>query len=156
MGVVRFYQVKGETPAAVDAVLPRLLDKAMARQPVLVVCGNAARMLRLDESLWNDGDDGFLPHGLAEGPFVEKQPIVLAEAGQVDDALWHVRLPVLLAGAEATLEQAMAAEMVLYVFESSEAVVARAREVWKGLKGREGVSAEYWAQGEKGWEKKAG
>lgn len=155
MGVVRFYQVKGETPAAVDAVLPRLLEKASDGRKVAVVCGNASRMLRLDESLWGYDADSFLPHGLGDGPFTEQQPIVLAcveEEGCM--ASVDGRLPVVLAGAESLLD-GMEAEMVVFVFESSMPVLERARGMWRRLK-EQGVSLEYWEQGEKGWQRKAG
>lgn len=142
MTVVRFYQVAGEGPGVVDAVLPALLEKALAAgDRVGVVCPTAARVSRLDESLWTYAEGSFLPHGVVGGGDAGVQPVVL---GGVEDAL-EDRLPVVLAGAEAAVRGALGAGVVkcLYVFDSSAASVARSRELWKELKGQELV---YFAQ----------
>jgi DNA polymerase-3 subunit chi len=156
MPTISFYQVLGDTPGAVDAVLPRLLDKATAAgAKVLLVCPAAARQLRLDESLWTFDASGFLPHGLAGQPHEDRQPILLthAEADGIA-ARAEGRLPLLLAGSESLLagEGALGApERTLYVFESAPAVLERARATWKALKSREGITLESWKQTEKGW-----
>lgn len=157
VGVVRFYQVKGDTPAAVDAVLPRLLEKAAGGgRRLAVVCGNSARMVRLDESLWGFDAESFLPHGLAEGTFADMQPVVLGcvgDAGCIEAC--RNRLPVVLAGAEAAVVPLLdaGAELVLLVFESSATVLERARALWRDLKPT-GASLEYWEQGDSGWQRK--
>jgi DNA polymerase-3 subunit chi len=151
---VSFYQVKGETPGAVDAVLPALLGKAMGVGPVLLVAPTENRAQRLEESLWEPGA-GFLPHGLAGGAHDGLQPVLLVAAA--GDVASGGRLPVVIAGAEGALEGllAEAPERLLYVFESASTSVERARGVWKGLKGREGVELKYWAQEGGRWASKA-
>lgn len=152
---VSFYQVKGETPGAVDAVLPALLGKAMGVGQVLLVAPTENRAQRLEESLWEAGS-GFLPHGLEGSGHEAAQPVLLAPAREGMDAAG--RLPVVLAGAEVSMEGVLAsggAGRVLYVFESSGPVVERARALWKGLKGKEGLELKYWQQEGAGWASKA-
>lgn len=151
---VSFYQVKGETPGAVDAVLPALLGKAMGAGNVLLVAPTAGRMQRLEESLWEPGV-GFLPHGVIGGAHDGLQPVLLAHAGA--EVVAGGRLPVVLAGAEGALDGLLAEGQgrLLYVFESASTSVERARSLWKGLKGKEGLALKYWAQEGAGWVAKA-
>ncbi len=154
MVAVSFYQVKGETPGAVDAVLPALLGKAMRAGQVLLVAPTEGRMQRLEESLWEPGA-GFLPHGVVGGAYDSLQPVLLVPAsGEMASA---GRLPVVVAGGEAALEPLLAEGpgKLLYIFESAGISVERARGLWKTLKGRGGVDLKYWAQEGAGWVAKA-
>ncbi|MGO4611638.1 DNA polymerase III subunit chi, partial [Variovorax sp. 2RAF20] len=46
----------------------------------LVRGGDPARLNALDAHLWTFRDDSFLPHGLAEEPLAERQPVLLSTA----------------------------------------------------------------------------
>ncbi|MFZ2587801.1 MAG: DNA polymerase III subunit chi [Alphaproteobacteria bacterium] len=141
MGLVRFYQVAGEGPGVVDAVLPTLLEKAVAAgEKVVVVCPTAQRVGRVDEHLWTYKADSFLPHGVAGSGADDLVPVVIAGVEHVVDG----RLPVALAGAEGVVEQCLGCPKVLYVFDSSAASVERSRGLWKALKGK--AEVEYLAQ----------
>lgn len=151
---VSFYQVKGETPGAVDAVLPALLGKAMGVGNVLLVAPTEGRMQRLEESLWEPGS-AFLPHGVAGGAHDSLQPVLLVNAS--GEVVCGGRLPVVVSGAEAVMDSvvAQAEGRVLYVFESTDSSVQRARALWKGLKAKGGLELKYWAQEGAGWVAKA-
>ena len=135
----------------VDAVLPKLLEKAIeAGERATVVCPTAARQMRVDESLWTYAEASFLPHGLAGGLLPERQPVLVAlPETQPEPA----RLPLVLAGAEAALTAAVEAGTLklLYLFDSSVNSTQRARDVWKTLKGHD---LTYFAQNDGKWVKK--
>ncbi len=59
---VGFYHL---TRQPLDAVLPRLLEKAHAAgHRILVHCADAAQVKALDQHLWTYDDRSFLPHGV--------------------------------------------------------------------------------------------
>ena len=158
MGVpIAFYHTGGDTPAALDAVLPALLEKAVAGgNTILLVAPTAARQQRLDEALWSYRDTAFLPHGKPEDGVVEGQPILIVSAEEPLTGYAAGRIPVVLAGAESVLDALLAAApgRVLYMFSAAVADVERGRGLFKQLKAA-GHELSYYLQTEKGWEKKA-
>lgn len=158
MGIaVAFYHTGGETPAALDAVLPTLLEKAVgAGNRILLVAPTAARQQRLDEALWNYRDTAFLPHAKPEDGKPELQPILIVTAEEEVAGFVDGRIPVVLAGAESVLDTLLAANpsRALYMFTAATADVERGRGLFKQLKGA-GHELSYHQQTEKGWEKKA-
>ena len=157
MGVqVGFYHTAGDNPAAVDAVLPALLEKAVGGgSRIMLVAPTAARQQRLDEALWSYRDTAFLPHGKPEDGPPEEQPILIVNAEEPVAGFAAGRIPVVLAGAESVLEVLLAAGQgrVLYMFSAASADVERGRGLFKQLKAA-GHEISYYLQGEKGWEKK--
>lgn len=154
MATINFYHASGDTPAALDGILPPLLEKVLAsKQQALVVCPTESRTHRLDETLWTFADTSFLPHATLESKQQEAQPILLTHAEQPAPAHAAHRLPVVLAGAESTLENHLASEKILYLFTAAEADVARARPLFKSLKAA-GHTVTYWQQTPQGWSKK--
>lgn len=154
---VGFYHTAGDNPAAVDAVLPALLEKAVgAGNRILLVAPTAARQQRLDEALWSYRDTSFLPHGKPEDGPPEEQPILIVNAEEPVEAYAAGRVPVVVAGAETVLEALLAAApgRVLYMFSAASADVERGRGLFKQLKAA-GHELSYFQQTEKGWEKKA-
>lgn len=161
MAQVSFYQVTGELPAAVDAVLPPLLEKILkSGAQALVVTPTEARCTRLDETLWTYAEASFLPHATTTDATPENHPVLLTYADEAQNPCTHApgRLPLVLAGAEAVLEQLLAQptppEKILYLFTASQADVTRARPFYKKLK-EQNHQLQYWQQTEKGWQNKA-
>jgi DNA polymerase-3 subunit chi len=144
---VGFYHL---TRQPLDAVLPRLLEKAHAAgHRILVHCADAAQVKALDQQLWTYDEGSFLPHGCDDAA---EQPILLsASAAERGNA------PDLLAAIDALdLERLGDFRRVLYLFEERDAArLGAARRAWSALKGREDVTRTYWQQDERGrWVKK--
>lgn len=144
---VGFYHL---TRQPLDAVLPRLLEKAYAAgHRILVHCADAAQVKALDQHLWTYDDRSFLPHGADEAA---EQPILLAasagERGNGADLLAAVD--------DLDLDRLGDFRRVLYLFEESDAErLGAARRAWSALKGRADVTRTYWQQDERGrWVKK--
>jgi len=167
MTQIQFYQVAEATPASADSVLPALLQKAYASgQPVLVVAPTAERALRLDEGLWgglgNLGAESFLPHAKAGTPTDATQPILIAHLEDTPApasllvAEQSPRLPIILAGAEASLPALLAAnpEKIFYIFTPAPHDTTRARTLYKTHK-EAGHSVRYFAQTEGRWIEKS-
>jgi DNA polymerase-3 subunit chi len=146
---VWFYHLE---QASLDRVLPELLQKTLAKGwRALVRSSEAERLEHLDGWLWSWRDEAFLPHGLAEEPFAERQPVLLTTA--MDNPNRAQALFLLDAAEPGTLE---GYERCILVFDGrDEAAVAAARQRWKDMKG-EGLAVSYWKQGaEGGWVQQA-
>ena len=136
----------------VDQALPELLDKTLAKGWRAVVRSSAPERLdHLDGWLWSYRDDSFLPHGRAEEPQAERQPIVLTTGeGRPNNA----EALFLIDGAEAGALDAYA-RCVLLFDGRDPAALGQARAQWKTFKAA-GLPVSYWRQGaERGWEKQA-
>ena len=98
-----------------------------------------------------DSDDSFLPHGRAEEPLADRQPIVLT---QTQDRPNNAQALFLIDGAEAGALDAY--ERCVLLFDGRDpSALAQAREQWKAFKAA-GLPVSYWRQGaERGWEKQA-
>lgn len=154
---IAFYHTLGDTPAALESVLPALLEKALkGNNRVLLITPTPARQQRLDEWLWTYSDSAFLPHGKPDDLKPAAQPVLVAHAE--DDLTPHLagRIPLVLAGAESTLPAVTAASpaRILYMFTASTADVERGRTLFKQLKG-EGHTMSYHQQTATGWQQKA-
>lgn len=157
-GNVAFYHAAGETPGAIDDLLPALLEKAVsAGFKVQVVAATPDRVRRLDERLWTYDAAAFLPHAPLADAHAPRAPIVLRH---VSDGAAEEGIHLVLAGAEEMLPPAApATPRLLYVFDSHPGRLATAREQWKRLKGM-GYTMAYWQQtegpgGKLGWQQKA-
>ncbi len=135
-----------------EEVLPDLLEKTLARGwRALVWCRDEARLARIDEALWTWRDESFLPHGLAQDPFAEAQPVLLSTAPERRN------------GAQALFavdgdpgEDLQGFTRCVVIFDGRSAdELASARGLWSRCR-REGLPATYWRQGEtRGWRKAA-
>ncbi len=136
----------------VDQVLPELLDKTLAKGWRAVVRSSAPERLdHLDGWLWSYRDDSFLPHGRAEEPQAERQPIVLTTGQDRPNAAEALFL---IDGAEAGALDAYT-RCVLLFDGRDPAALGQARDQWKTFKAA-GLAVSYWRQGaERGWEKQA-
>ena len=137
--------------SGLDQVLPELLEKTLARGwRALVRTPEPDRIDHLDGWLWTYRDESFLPHGTAEEPGAERQPILLTtgdENANASNALF------LIDGAEAASLDDY--ERCILLFDGrDEQALAGARQRWKETKAA-GHPASYWRQAERGWEKQA-
>jgi DNA polymerase-3 subunit chi len=138
--------------SALEQVLPELLERTLARGWKAVVRATDGRRLEhFDSHLWSWRDDSFLPHGLAEEPFAEHQPVLLTTALDTPN---EAQALFLIDGAEPG--DLTAHERCIVLFDGrDDAALAQARQRWKTFKA-DGRSVSYWKQGaERGWEKQA-
>ena len=144
---VGFYHL---TRQALEAMLPRLLEKAYAAgHRILVHCADAEQLKRLDQQLWTYDDASFLPHGSEDKAL---QPVLLTTSQ--DERANNPDVLSALDGLD--IERIGDFARVLYLFEESDPQrLAAARASWSALKGRDGVTRTYWQQDERGrWVKK--
>ncbi|WP_322892564.1 MULTISPECIES: DNA polymerase III subunit chi [unclassified Yoonia] len=147
MGAVFFYELQG---SPLETTLPMLLDKARGQGWRVLVRGNDLALLaRLDDLLWQGPVDSFLPHALAGGLHDEDQPILLGDVSATGFACVMA-----VAGAGVTAEEAAALQRACILFDSHDTAKAQARVQWKTLTDA-GIAAQYWAQEDGRWVKKA-
>ncbi len=146
---VNFYQLAAKP---LDAVLPRLLEKAIAAGYRAVVrAADPTLLARLDAALWTYDAASFLPHAV-DGPFAAAQPILLtAEEGEANAADLLVVVDGVVPGDLSTYRRA------LYLFDGGdEAALGLARRQWKAIRELDGVTPVYWRENDGGgWEKAA-
>lgn len=150
MAEVLFYRLS-ETP--VEAALPELLEKALARGwRVAVRVGTEAGLAFLDDRLWTWRDDSFLPHGVAAGPHAARQPVLLTRGRETPNG---AQVLMLVMGARAEPSEMGAFERACVIFEGADpAASAAAREDWRAVTAA-GLPAAYWAQEAGRWVRKA-
>lgn len=137
--------------SSLDEVLPGLLEKTLQRGwRALVRSPDPDRIEQLDAKLWTFRDDAFLPHGVADEPHAERQPVLLTTT---DENPNRADVLFLVDGAEAG--DLTGYQRCIAVFDGADdAQLAHARAAWKTYKGR-GLPVSYFQQTERGWEKKA-
>ena len=146
MTEVGFYQLASKP---LDAVLPRLLEKALASGMRAVVRSrDAALLARIDAALWNYDPASFLPHAI-DGDDAAAQPVLLTGGDDTANA----------ADLVAVVDGALPGDLTpfkraLYLFDGGDAeALALARRHWKALKDRDDVRPVYWREGDGGrWE----
>lgn len=149
MAEVFFYHL---TRSPLEQVLPDLLELCLRRDWRVCVRGaDEQRLAWLDDRIWLHHDEGFLPHGRQGGPHDAHQPILLTTgpAANLADVL------MLIDGARPDLPEIAEFERVCILFDgNSDAALDTARGHWKAVSGA-GIAAQYWAQDEGKWQKKA-
>jgi DNA polymerase-3 subunit chi len=135
-----------------EAVLPPLLEKTLERGwRALVRTTSAERVAALDDALWAYRDDGFLPHGRADYPDAELQPILISDRG---DAPNRPDVLMLIDGAEPREIEGLS-RIILLFDGRDEGALKAARAYWSAYK-EQGHAVAYWQQsGEGRWEKRA-
>lgn len=150
MGIAMFYQLKGQP---LETTLRMLVEKSLSAGWNVSVRGTTrAGLEALDVALWQGAEDSFLPHGLEGGDHDAAQPVLLGTRAQnVNDA----QSVMAVHSADVTAADVAAMERVCILFDGyDEVALAHARAQWKALVA-EGVSAQYWANEDGRWEKKA-
>lgn len=137
---VLFYHI---TQSAVEVTARTLLEKALgAGWRVMLRGGDPARLDRLDQWLWQNPEDGFLPHGMAGGAQDADQPVLLGSGPIVNDA----KALMLVDGAMPLPGEASRLERVWVLFDGQdEAAVNAARGLWKAVVA-ENLPAQYWSE----------
>lgn len=145
MAEIGFYQLEHRP---LEAVLPRLIEKAHEAGHRIVVRAPADQLAKLDELLWSYDDASFLPHGRSEP---SRQPILLAETAERPNGA--TALVMLTPPFEPWPE---GFDRIMLMFEKADAdALAAARAAWKGLAGS-AHGRTYWQQDERGrWVKAA-
>ena len=143
---VDFYQLAG-VPA--EQIIASLADKVLESDGrLLIIAGDDAYLAKLDRILWDQGQTGFLPHGLAGGADDARQPILLSTSPDAPNQARNM----LIADGE-WREAALTYDRSFYLFD--DATLEGARLAWKLLAGRDGVERRYWAHEGGKWVKKA-
>ena len=151
MGTAYFYHL---TDRRLEEVLPPLLERALAQDwRVAVRGGDADRLAALDEALWTRPADGFLPHGIEGSGREAEQPILLTTspgaAANAPDCTFAVH------GAGVHADEVAASARCGVVFDGADpGELAAARALWKSLAAA-GAAAQYWAEADGRWEKRA-
>jgi len=149
---VNFYQLAAKP---LDAVLPRLLEKAVAAGYRAVIrAADPALLARLDAALWTYDPTSFLPHAV-DGPYAAAQPILLTTGEGEDSAANDADLLVVVDGVMPG--ELTAFRRALYLFDGADAAaLGLARRHWKAIRELDGVTPVYWRETERGgWEKAA-
>lgn len=149
MGAAYFYHL---TRRPLEDTLTMLLGKSLQAGWRVAVRGpDAARLGWLDEKLWLGADEGFLPHGMAGGPYDADQPVLLTTGSAPNGATCVMSID----GAEVSAEEVAALDRVCVLFDGNDpAALDVARAQWKALKDA-GAAAQYWSEESGRWEKKA-
>ena len=138
--------------SSLDQVLPDLLDKTLKKGWRAVVrTGAAERLEHLDGWLWSYRDESFLPHGTADEPFAEHQPVLLTTRLDTPNAAQALFL---IDGAEAG--DLSSYERCILLFDGGdETALNAARARWTRFKAA-GHPVSYWKQSADGaWGKQA-
>jgi DNA polymerase-3 subunit chi len=136
---------------ALDQALPELLERTLARGwRALVRSPSQDRLDHLDGWLWSWKDDSFLPHGLADEPSAERQPVLLSRS---EDSPNQAEALFLIDDAAPGPLDAFQRCVVLFDGKDPDALQA-ARSRWSALKAA-GFPLSYWQQTDRGWEKRA-
>lgn len=138
--------------SSLEQVLPELLERTLQRGwKALVRTGQPERIEHLDGWLWSWRDDSFLPHGTADEPMADRQPVLLTTALDNPNAAEALFL---VDGAEPG--DLTPHERCILIFDGrDDAALKAARGRWKTFKDA-GLPVSYWKQGaERGWEKQA-
>lgn len=149
MGAVYFYHL---TDSPLETTLVMLLGKARgAGWRILVRGDDQAALERLDQVIWAGAVDEFLPHGLAGGLHDDDQPILLGTGigSEGFDCVMSV------GGSALTASEVGLASRCCVLFDGhDQAALEVARGQWKMLTDA-GCEAQYWAQKDGKWTKKA-
>ena len=150
MAEVYFYHL---TRSPLEQAIPDLLEKVRANNWRALVRGtDPHRLKNLDTTLWQYREETFLPHGLAGGPHDADQPILLTTTSENTN-----RADILLLTHQAQTDpsEVAAYKRVCLMFDgNNDAELTQARRDWKSLTDA-GIPAQYWAQEDGRWTKKA-
>jgi DNA polymerase-3 subunit chi len=145
MSRVLFYHL---TRSGVPETVTQLAGRALGQGWRVMLRGtDRGRLEWLDEKLWLEPEDGFLPHGLEGAGREAAQPLLLGLGPVANDA----RALMLVDGAEPQPGEAAGLERVWVLFDGQDqGEVNAARGLWKRLAG-EGAHLQYWSEESGRW-----
>ena len=146
---IGFYHLQ---KSSLDQALPRLLEKILERrQRALVMAGSAERVAFLDQLLWTQVPESWIPHGTARDGEQASQPIFLTcgdENPNDADVL-------LLTDGVVSQRLAMFSRCLMLFDGKDPEAVSAARALWKEWKDL-GYDLTYYQQTDRGgWQEKA-
>lgn len=146
MGEARFYRMHRD---GLDGVVRALARRAALEGMRTCVRGtDPARLAWLDDRLWAEPEDDFLPHAPAGGAHDADQPLVLTAGSAIANGAATL---VLIDGAEATPEEAALLARICVLFDGRDAArVAAARDLWRRFAAA-GLPAQYWDDAGGSW-----
>ena len=137
---VDFYHL---TQSPIERVLPRICERVVEEGGRLLIVAEEPLLGQLDSLLWSYAPTSFLPHGRADAPRQEAQPILLSTAPTPTNGADRIAL-----ADGRWRDESLEFARCFYFFDADH--LAEARTSWRALKGREGVETRYWKQGETG------
>lgn len=149
MTEVFFYHLQRQS---LETALPRLLLKTRERGwKALVKAATPERIASLDAHLWTFSDESFLPHGRADEPEPEGQPILLTQS----DANRNDAEALFLVEGAAPPAELSGFARVLLLFDGNDAgAVEAGRRDYRALRDA-GHLLSYWQEDEGGsWRKR--
>lgn len=150
MTEISFYQVKDETPAAVDNAVARLLEKIIqSNTQTLIRCTSMERTERLSNNIWSVKESAFIPHGTSNDAYSTHQPIYLTHKEENPN---NAEILITLSGAQSADFSTFL--RVLDIFDASENAIKSARTRWKSYK-EKGYPLKYYAYENGRWVNKA-
>ena len=150
MAEIYFYHLEG---VAAEDVLLDLLQRGLKRNlRMSVEISDLDRLSLLSERLWSIEDVAFVPHGLGNEPFPERQPIWLS---QTADNPNHSQYRFYAGGALPPTDTSYDRASVLLDGDDA-AKMQAARQLWRAAKAQ-GCNVKYWKKDEGGrWMDMAG
>ena len=149
MSQIDFYHL---TQSDVETALVMLAQKSLlAGKTVLVQCPRPAAEA-IDDALWVQEPDSWIPHGLDDAPGRDKAPVWISSDST--DKTMTADFLFLLHGAERDDMRRFA--RVFNIFDGrSEAQVGQARSQWQSWREENGAEMRYFAQNDDGkWEQR--
>jgi DNA polymerase III subunit chi len=117
---------------------------------VMVRGTDAAHLARLDDRLWVNPADGFVPHGMAGGALDADQPVLLGTGPVTNGA----RVLAVIDGAVPSLGEVARLERVWVLFDGADAAALDgARDQWRQITDA-GHAAQYWTEESGSWQMK--
>ncbi|MEZ5655982.1 MAG: DNA polymerase III subunit chi [Sphingobium sp.] len=139
---VDFYQLSRDpVEQVIPAIAQRLLDDGGR---LLVVDGREGALGTLSRSLWAWRENSFLAHGQAGDDDAQAQPILLSVADEPSNGARHIAL----ADGE-WRDAALSFDRAFYFFDDG--TIDAARQCWRDLKGKDGVTSHFWRQEGRKW-----
>ena len=144
---VDFYHL---TRMPLERALPQIAEKVVAAGArLLIVEAVDERRAALDRMLWSFAADSFLPHGVLGGEDDAHQPVLIAGDVNAANGARHIAL---VDGR--WRDEALDFDRAFHFFDEDH--IRAARDAWKALAGRDGITRRYWKQNEAGrWEQAA-
>lgn len=139
---VDFYQLSRDP---VDKVLPAIANRILSTGDRLLVVAQAREQLDvISQGLWSAAPDSFLANGRAGEGREAVQPILLADNCVAANGARHIAL-----ADGQWREEALDFDRAFYFFDAQ--TIDGARQSWRDLSRREGVTPRFWRQEGRKW-----
>lgn len=139
---VDFYQLSRDP---VDKVLPAIAARILSTgDRLLVVADTRARLDAISLGLWSAAPDSFLANGVAGEGREAVQPILLTDSCEAMNGARHIAL-----ADGQWREEALGFDRAFYFFDAD--TIDGARQSWRDLSHREGVTPRFWRQEGRKW-----